>query len=81
MNTQIINPPGPVPMEKPQKVFFLFVQIIALWFKYHIPGGGILLQRHVIACWERADLLALLCVVFSCILSLSHMASQVSCGT
>ena len=27
----------------------------------------------VVICWERADLLALLCVVFSCFLSLSHM--------
>ena len=27
----------------------------------------------VMTCWERADLLALLCVVFSCVLSCSHM--------
>ena len=26
----------------------------------------------LIACWKRADLLALLCGVFSCVLSLSH---------
>ena len=35
----------------------------------------------VITCWESADLLALLCVVFSCVLSLSHMVSRVRCGT
>ena len=29
----------------------------------------------VVACWGRADLLALLCAVFSCILSLSHRCS------
>ena len=32
----------------------------------------------VIACWESADLLALLCVVFSCVMSLSHMVLLVS---
>ena len=26
-----------------------------------------------VTCWERADFLALLCVVFSCVLSLSHI--------
>ena len=37
-----------------------------------------------LTCWERADSLALLCVVFSCVLSLSHMMSRpsrVRCGT
>ena len=29
----------------------------------------------VIACWEKADLLALLCAVFSCVSSLSHRSS------
>ena len=28
---------------------------------------------HVVTCWERADLLAVVCVVFSCVLSLSQM--------
>ena len=27
----------------------------------------------MVTCWERADLLALLCVLFSCVVSLSHM--------
>ena len=27
----------------------------------------------VIICWERTDLLALLCIVFSCVLSLCHV--------
>ena len=40
-----------------------------------------ILHRHVITCWKRVDLLALLCVVSSCMLSPSHMVSWVSCGT
>ena len=35
----------------------------------------------MVTCWERADLLALLCVMFSCVLSLSHNVSWVRCGT
>ena len=31
----------------------------------------------VVTCWERAGLLALVCVMFSCVLSLSHMVSWV----
>ena len=27
----------------------------------------------VVTCWERADLLAVVCVVFSCVVSLSQM--------
>ena len=34
-----------------------------------------------ITCWERADLLVLLCVMFSCVLSLSHMVYPVRRGT
>ena len=34
----------------------------------------------VVTCWERADLLALLYVMFYCVLSLSHMVSWVRCG-
>ena len=34
----------------------------------------------VVTCWERADLLALLCAMFSCVFSLSHMVSHVRCG-
>ena len=35
----------------------------------------------VITCWEKADLLALFCVMFPCFLSFFHMLSQVGCGT
>ena len=34
----------------------------------------------VITCLERADLLAFLCVNFTCFLSLSHMVARVRCG-
>ena len=34
----------------------------------------------VVTCWERANLLALLCVVFCCDLSLSREMSWVGCG-
>ena len=29
----------------------------------------------VVTCWKRADLLAVVCVVFSCVVSLSQMCS------
>ena len=35
----------------------------------------------VITGLESTDLLPLLCVVVSCVLSLSHMVSRVKCGT
>ena len=35
----------------------------------------------VITCWERAHVLALLCVMHYCVLSLSHMVSWLKCGT
>ena len=35
----------------------------------------------MITCWTRQDLLALLCMMFPCVLSLSHMVSLVKCGT
>ena len=35
----------------------------------------------VVTCWERVCLLALLCLVFSCVLSLSKMVIWVMCGT
>ena len=34
-----------------------------------------------ISCWERADLLALLCVMFPCALSLSHVVFGTRCGS
>ena len=36
---------------------------------------------HVITCWEKADLLALLCAIFPGILSLYHILSLVGYGT
>ena len=35
----------------------------------------------VVICWERANLLALLYVMFSCVLSLTHVLSMVRCST
>ena len=35
----------------------------------------------VVTCWERANLLALLCVIFVVFLSLSHVVSWIRCGT
>ena len=35
----------------------------------------------VVTCWERADLLVLMYVMFSCVLSLSHTVSWVGWGT
>ena len=35
----------------------------------------------VITCWERTDLLVLLCVVFSCVLSFSHIVFRIRYGT
>ena len=33
----------------------------------------------MVTCWERDGLLALLYVMFSCVLSLSHMVHKVMC--
>ena len=33
-----------------------------------------------VTCCQKADLLALLCVVYYCVLLLSHMVSQIRCG-
>ena len=35
----------------------------------------------VVTYWERANLLALLCVAFCCVLSVSRVVSWVGCGT
>ena len=35
----------------------------------------------VVTCWERADLLAVMYVTVSCVLSLSHTVYCVRCGT
>ena len=34
---------------------------------------NIIYQSLVVTCWERADLLAVVCAVVSCVLSLSQM--------
>ena len=53
--------------------------------RYFFCGSFLLVMRHVglccrvcpcslvVNCWEMADLLAVVCVVFSCVLSLSQM--------
>ena len=40
-----------------------------------------LLSYFVVTCWDRADLLALLYAMFSCVLSRFHVVSWVRCGT
>ena len=50
-----------------------------LWFVFVI----FFLSIHcslVVTCWERADLLALLYVMFYYVLSLSHVVTWVRCG-
>ena len=34
----------------------------------------------VVTCWEKADLLGLLCVMFFVFMSLSHMVLRIGCG-
>ena len=56
-----------------------------LFFMFNVCYGYAVMSvpcRLLITCWERVDLLALLCVMFSCVfkLSLSHMVSGVRCG-
>ena len=50
-------------------------------FVFHVCHAGMSgpLSR-VVSCWERADLLAFLYVMFSCVLLLSHMMSWVRYG-
>ena len=53
-------------------------------FMFHVCLYYTVLSVHsslVITCWERADLLTLLCITFPCVLSLSHTVSWVRCGT
>ena len=49
---------------------FMSVMLYALSVPCHL----------VTARWEKADLLALLFAMFSCVLSLFHMVSWVGCG-
>ena len=53
------------------------------FFLFMFPVCLVFLSVHcslVVTCWERADLLALLYVMFYCVLSLSHVVSWVRCG-
>ena len=57
-------------------VFLLFVFHVCLCYTVlSVPCS------HVIVCLERAEFLALLCVMFPCVLSLSHMVSRARCGS
>ena len=47
-----------------------------LSFMFHVCLNSTLCSL-VVTCWERVDLLALLCVMFLCVLSFSHMVSRV----
>ena len=50
------------------------------FFLFMFPVCLVFLSVHcslVVTCWERADLLALLYVMFYCVLSLSHVVSWV----
>ena len=54
-----------------------------LLFLFHIRLHYTVLSIHcslVVTCWERADVLALLCVMFCMFLSPSHIISWVRCG-
>ena len=57
-------------------IFIIYVSPLSVLFIYLSDPCSLLT-----ACWERADLLALLCVMFPCVLPLSHMVSRVRCGT
>ena len=55
-----------------------------LIFMFHVCLCYVVLSVHcnpVITCWERTDLLALFCVVFSLCLLLKYMVFPVRCGT
>ena len=54
-----------------------------LLFMFHVCLYHTVLSVHcslVITCWESADLLALLSVIFLVFLTFSHMVSRVGCG-
>ena len=70
----------PLNMFKPSSIFLtdrgsflLFMFHICLCYTVLSAPGSL-----AVTCWERADLLTLLCVVFSCVFD---MVSQVRCGT
>ena len=60
--------------------------VLLLWtiFVFMFPVCDAFLFVHcslVFTCWERAGLLAILCLMFYCVLSLSSVVSWVRCGT
>ena len=55
------------------------MKLLAFIFKQ--PSYLYFMFVFIISCWERADLLAHSCVMLTCVFSLSHMVSQVRCGT
>ena len=55
--------------------FLLFICYVGLFYAVLSVPCSL-----VITCWERADLLALLCVEFSCVLSLFQIVFPDSCG-
>ena len=54
-------------------VLLLWILVLLLSFFYTVLSVP---SSHLINCWERADFFSLLCVMFSCVLSLSHMVSM-----
>ena len=63
--------------------------IVSEFFFFFFFGGGggcflfmfafVVLSCLVITCCEKDDLLPLLCIMFSCVLSLCHMVSWLDC--
>ena len=61
-------------------MLILFVICVSLLFVFRVCHAVLSVPCGlVVSCWERANLLALLCVMFSCVLSLS-LVSWVRCG-
>ena len=81
---------APLNMFMPSSDFFtdcsegMLLLWILLLFMFHVCHYYTVLSVPtilVITCWESDDLLSLLCMMFPCVLSLSHMVSQIRCGT
>ena len=50
-------------------------------FMFYVCNAVLSVHYNImVICWEMANLLALLYVIFSCVLSLSHVVSWVRCG-
>ena len=74
----------PLNMFKPSSYFTdCYTEVLLLWILFFLLMFHVCLFNAVLSvpcslmltCMERADLLALLCVIFSCVLTLSHMVS------